>query len=871
MSFFTRLQNALRPRGLDEELAEEIRDHIEHSAADLQAQGIGPAEARRLAARNFGNAAALRERSRDIRLWAAAESTLRDVRYAWRGLLRNPVFAATAVVSLALAIGANTAIYSIVDAVLLRTLPVLQPESLFTLSQSETPDTFSYPAYEQLRDAADGAAGIALFDTPNRVEAQAAGAGSPYEEVVQQFVSPNAFDVLGVGPALGRLFSPAEDRYPAPRMAVVLSYSYWQRRFGGDPAIAGKTLLVSGRPFSILGVARAGFSGASPGKFIDVWLPITVTDPGIFPNAEFRPFHLLGRLAPGVSRVQLAARLQPAFHRHQGQRVHEDLPLAMQRQLRAATLRVEPGARGVSDFRQTFARPLWILLAVSAGILFIACANVASLLMARSTARSGEIALRISLGAGRARLVRQLLTESLLVSTLAGVCAWIVANAAAPLLVSMVSKQSDPVQLDLALDSRVLVFCAAVCALSALLFGLLPAWQTSAARPMTALRHTAGMRLGHVFVGLQIAFAFCLATTGAGFLFTLRNLNAVHTGFDPRGVTVLTVTTNAPRERQTAIQQQMQQRVAGLPQVQGAATGWMAVFSGARRADRVVLPGEPPSERAETFYRVSPGYFATLRTPLLAGRDFSFRDTETEPVPTIVNRAFADRYFQTDSVLGRQFRRDDGTLHQIVGLAADSSFDDLRTGPEPIVYFPMKPPRAFTLYVRSSLDAASVARMVERETESLGSGTRVRNVTTVEALVGNTILREKVLAALGGAFALLGLVLAAIGLFGLLNYTVARRTREIGIRVALGARRLPLVLLVLRDFAGMVAGGLAAGLAVSLLVTRFTRALLFGVQPAGPQVIGTAIAAFLLVAIVAATLPARRAASTDPLLALRSE
>ena len=888
MSWLTRLKNALNPRRLDDDLADEIRDHLERRAADLQGRGLSPSEAHRRAALVFGNVAGFREESRELRLWAALEGTFQDTRYAWRGLLRNPVFAATAVLSLSLAIGANTAIYSIIDAVMLRPLPVPQPDKLFTLATPEADqpgvpvsgesDTFSYPLFEQLREAVGDSARIALFDAPNRVEAQLAGA--PREELIEQFVSPDAFDILGVPPALGRLFSRAEDRFPSPRAVVVLSDEYWRRRFAADPAILGQSLTLSGRTYSILGVARAGFSGPEPGKFVDVWLPITLTDPAIFTNPEFRPFRLLGRLAPGATREQIVSRLQPAFHHHQEARIGQGvaMPPAMQKQLRQMPILVHSGANGTSAFRRTFSRPLWILLGVAVCILLIACANVASLLLARSTARSGEMALRVSLGAGRARLVRQSLTESILIALLAGICSWVLARVAAPALVAIVSNKADPVRLDLALDTRVLLFCVAICASSALFFGLLPAWQAAGARPMFALRHASGqsgrLRLGRLFVGIQVAFAFCLVTGGAGFLFSLRNLTAVDTGFDPKGVTVLTMTNDlgpGERDRQLALMQQMQMHAAALPNVQGAATAWMAIFSGARRAQRVVVAGRKPSEREEVFYRVSPGYFAALRTPLLDGRDFTFRDNDDEPVPTIVNRAFARRYFGIDSVLGREFQRDDGVRHRIVGIAANSHYGDLRNGPEPIAHMPMKPTRSFTLYVRSTLDAASVARMVEREATALGSGMRVRDVTTLETLVGSTILKEKLLAGIGGAFACLGLIQAAIGLFGLLNYSVARRTKEIGIRAALGARRLPLYALIVKDLIAMIAGGLAVGLAGSLALMRFARSLLFGIQPVDPLVIGTATAVFICAAVIAGGLPARRAAAIDPVVALRHE
>jgi predicted permease len=392
---------------------------------------------------------------------------------------------------------------------------------------------------------------------------------------------------------------------------------------------------------------------------------------------------------------------------------------------------------------------------------------------------------------------------------------------------------------------------------------------------MFTLRHASGqagrMRMGRLFVGVQVAFAFCLVTGGSGFLMSLRNLAAVDAGFDVRGVTVLTVSNSEQRERQLALMQQLQLRTAGLPEIEGAATSWMAMFSGARRAQRVALPGQGLGEREETFYRVSPGYFAGLRTPLVSGRDFGLEDKDAEPVPTVVNRAFAQHYFGSERVLGREFRRDDGVRHQIVGVAGNSHLGSLRDGPEGIAYMPMKPPRAFTLYVRSRLDAGSVAKMVEREAQALGAGVRVRDVTTLEALVGRTIVKERLLAGIGGVFALLGLALAGVGLFGLLNYTVTLRTKEMGIRAALGARRLAICGLVLKDTAGMMVAGVAAGLGGSLALMSLTRSLLFGIQAADGRVIGLSAAIFAGVTAIAAGLPARRAAAIDPVEALRHE
>ena len=881
------VRNLLISRHVDADLDHEIRSHLNLLMDENVRAGMPPDEALRAAQIEVGSSASVKQQVREVRTGVWLQSVIFDCRFAVRGLRRNPIFALTAIVSLSLAIGANTAIYSVLDAALWRPLPVSQPDQLFTLTTPDTEhpgvpmshdgDFFSYPLFEQLRRGAGDSAQVALFDAPNRVPAQASGTDGPYEEVTQQFVSPDSFDILGVPPEAGRLLSTREDFYPSPRAVVVLSDDYWRRRFNADPSAVGRKLILDGRTYSILGVARRGFSGAEAGKFVDAWLPVTLADPAIFANSSVRLFHLMGRLTPGVSREKLLARLQPVFRHYQEITVplRVDLPLSVQTRMKDRKLLARPAANGISALGQTLSQGIWILFGVAVCMLLVACANVASLLLARSRVRSVEMALRVSLGAQKARLVRQLLTESLSISLLASLAGWALAEPAARALVSMVSTNVSPVRLDLSLDTRIVLFCVFLCTSSGLCFGLLPAWRATSTGPMSTLRHAGSgagsLPLGRLFLGTQIGFTFCLVAGGVAFLISLRNLAAVDTGFDRRGVTVLTVSNTLQQDRQLELMQQIERHVAAQTNVEGAATAWMAIFSGARRAQRIIVPGHPPSDREETFYRVSPGYFATLRTPLLSGRDFTLRDNDDEPVATIVNLTFARTYLGGERAVGREFRRDDGILHQVVGVAADSHFADLRNGPEPIVYMPMKPPRAFTLYVRSTLDAGAVAKMVDREARALGSGVRVRDVTTVEALVENTIRDERLVAGIGAAFALLGLVLAAVGIFGILNYSVALQTREFGIRLALGAPRLTIYRIVLNELIGAISVGVALGFAGSLTIIRFARSLMFGISSADPMVIGTATLVLIVTAMIAAGLPAHRAASVDPVEALRAQ
>ncbi len=928
MSFFSRLRNAIHSQPLDDDLRDEMSDHLDRRAAALREKGLSPAEAASQASRRFGNLTQLREQSRDFRLSATLETTFQDLRYALRGMRKSPAFAITAILSLALAIGANTAIYSIVDAALLRPLPVPEPDRLFTLASPQILDPgeepsglreyFSYPEYQQFRAAAGDSARLALFSGGSQHDVYIPDRNAPTEKAICQFVSGEAFDILRVPPALGRVFSHDEDRVPWGEPYLVISYDYWQRRFHGDPHIVGQRMQISTNSFMaagggrIIGVARQGFFGVEPGKFVDIWMPAMMYSKASFTNLGWTLYRILGRMNEGVTRSQLQARFQPIFSADEDELVksHPTMPPSVQKQFRELPLFVRPGARGSSNFQATFARPLWIVLGVGAGILLIACANVASLLLARSTARSSEMAMRISLGAGRSRLIRQLLTESLLLSLIAGGLGWILAQVTAPVLVAMLSKDTDPVRFALSIDTRVLFFSAAVSTLAAVFFGLLPAWQASGTKPMRELHgvrmQTGKLRLGRLFVGIQVAFAFALIIAGASFLFSLRNLFAVDTGFNPHHVAVVDVSTELSDMTQKSelnlFADDLQRRVEALPGIDGAGLAQLgSMFEGRDGATQVILPGRPLPDREEHAMSVSPGYFAALRIPLLAGRDFEQRDRDYHhtgppptvgdgvhapryfgnedpdkgPRPTIINQALARRYFGNENPVGKIFQTpaDDNKLmsHEIIGVVGNAAYASLREGLQPIMYGVQRGDSYITLYIRSPLDLGSVIKMVDREAQAIGHGTHVRAVTTLDTLIGNTLLREKLLAGIGGVFAFLGLLLAAIGLFGLLNYSVTRRTKEIGIRAALGARPPALVYLVLKNMFSMIAGGLIAGLAASLSLMTVVRSLLFGIRPVDPFVLTTAAAVFLAAAFIAGGLPASRAASIDPMIALRHE
>ncbi len=432
MSWLSRLKNALYPRRMDEDLAEEIRDHLERRAAFLRAEGLNSEQAQREAQGRFGNVTRLKEESRAFRLLAWLDGTIQDARYGWRGMCKSRAFAITAVLSLALAIGANTAIYSIADAAVLRSLPVRAPDQLFTLSwpapaNPGTPagterDSFSYSEFLRFVDATKSVARLGLFSGPFRAEMKRLKPDAPIETINRAYISGEAFDILGIRPAVGGFFSKEEDRIPQDRALAVISYDFWESRFQRYPNIVGQRIGIDGKEAEIIGVTRKGFRGVEPGKFVDVWLPGTLQTPYVLRNPGAYWLQIIGRFAPGISPEQVQAHLQPPFHDFQVQlvRLFPAMPDVIKKQFLESKIRVHSAATGISDLRKTFLRPLWILFGVAAGILLMACANVASLLLARSTARASEMAMRVALGAGRMRLIRQMLTESLILSLMAG-------------------------------------------------------------------------------------------------------------------------------------------------------------------------------------------------------------------------------------------------------------------------------------------------------------------------------------------------------------------------------------------------------------------------------------------------------------------
>ena len=898
MSLWSRLTNVFRSGGVERELDEELQFHMAERIRELTATGMPQEEAARQVARRFGNPLRLREESRDIKLLPWLDSLLRDGRLGLRMMRKNLVVTGAAVVSLSLALGACLAAFSLVDALILRPLPVREPERLVYLTfPTYTPerpeaDTFNDPLFLRLRDAARGRVDLFAMSTQVMRRVIFPDNGGEKESVRTQFVSGDAFDLLGPVPAAGRLLMKQDDVRPGDHPVAVVSHAFWMRRFGGDPAIVGRWFALDGDGrgpwggrFQIVGVAEPRFTGVEPGRPTDLWLPYAMYNPRAFGNADFGWFRIVGRMAEHVPTGQAQSVLQTTFTNFRRDRVgHMGPNRSPERvaQFLNTPLYLRSASNGTSPLRREFSRSLWILSGIAILVLLIAGSNVANLFLARTAAREREMALRLSLGAGRGRLIQQMLTESTLVAGAACVLGILFAGIAAPSVVRMLGSADDPVQLDLSMDWRLLAFAAGLTLLTAALFGVAPALRASGIAPMTALKTGgggSGIRAGVMrpFVAVQVAFGLVVLFVGSLLVLSFVRVSSVNPGFATANVLVLSLEAAAgsdANQKRTALLQVLE-RLRGIPSVQAASA---ADYNALGRAWTYGLrvPGTEHETFEATMAPVTPDFFQTMNIPVLAGRAFVNRDMDARAPVMIISDAFARRYFGREPAVGRvfegRFGMNDDTVgkYEIVGVVADTRYD-LRKPAAPTIYI-LLPQRANgRVYVRAAGDPAALASRLREEVRAANPTFRVTSITSQSALVDGTLLRERMLAMLSGFFALVGLALAAVGLYGVLSYSVVQRTREIGIRVALGARHLRVVRAVMKETGGAALIGIAAGLPAALYLSRFVKALLFEVTPLDFWSLALPLGTLLLAALLAAALPALRAARVDPIVALRYE
>jgi putative ABC transport system permease protein len=914
MSWLSRLVNTFRTNRLDRDLDDEAQYHIEQTTAELIGTGVMPAEAERRARELFGRRLPFREASHDAKLIPWMESLVQDTHFGIRILLKERTVTAAAVLSLSLATGACTAAFSLIDALMLRPLPVPEPRALVGISFQRRPafpgapprdDHFSYPFLEHAREAAGGEAELFGMTVWGPLQPVVFDEGTPEpgpapEKLRIQWISGNGLAVLGVRPMLGRLLGDADDRPSDNLSPAVISYGFWMRRFGGSTSALGRTFTTKGTRFQIVGVTQKDFSGVEPGYLNDVWVPVvtygssrTLRDPG---NERFA---ICGRLKPGVDPEQLRQTLQAAFTNFRREHVRELLQPGTSADQTAryvgTRLDVYSAAQGHQTFlRWQFERPLWILAAVVGLVLLIACSNVANLFVARAAARGREMAMRAALGGGRKRLLQQVLIESCLLALASSAMGLGLASAIAPSIVGLMSTSGDPTYLDVHPDGRVFVFLAFLSMLTTLLFGMAPALRATASKPLDALRGGDGRQSARIGVlrpvlVAQVAFSFVVLFVAGLLLTSFYRLTSVDLGFSQKNLLLfdmdLAGTVGAPgsgiggQERARAVEFEMLDRLRHFPGVQGAATSWFALMGGAM-APTIGPPlrfaGRGLEQTRPQFLTVSPGFFATMQIPMLSGRDFTDHDSEPAvPSATIINQAFARQFFPNEEALGQRFQRmvdDDGHFGdlEVVGVVHDAKYNNLREPDAPTLYQPLRGAGS-VVEVRTAGNPMSIAPALRKEMQAVDSLLRVTRVTLQSTHTGETILQERMLALLGGFFGLLAVVLSAVGLYGVLSYSMVQRTKEIGIRMALGAPLFQVVRTVAGDAAVAVAMGVTAGLAGGFASARFVTSILFEVKPSDFGSVALPLSFLLLASGLAAIRPALRATRVDPMTALRYE
>ncbi len=831
----------------------------------------------------------------------------RDLRYGMRQLYKSPAFTIIAVLMLALGIGANTAIFSLLHAILLRSLPVRQPEQLVFFgkasAEGDTPflphhstEVFSYPFFREFQRTNRVFSEVAAIQSFLVTAHGRVAHGAELEKLDVELVSGNYFHTLGVNAIRGRLLSTAEDQTPGGHPLAVASYSWWQKRFSKDPAVAGKTIIIGSTVYTVIGVAPPGFFGVTVGQSPDLWIPLTMQKE-ILPDRSgldqnlFQCLHLIGRLKLDIAIGQAQANTNVLFR----QILRSYLGPQPTRQeldsIRHAFVELTPAATGRSNLRQQFSAPLEILMMVVALVLLIACANVANLLLARAAVRQREIAVRMSLGAARPRLIRQLLAESGLLGVTGAVLGVLLAWGASRLLVAMVSAGSTRVPLEVSPHAPVLGFTIIVTLVTVLLFGTVPALRATALELAPSLRGGRGISANAARTWLtrglvvgQVALSLVLLSGAGLFLRSLSNLLDVNVGFDRQNVLRMHIDPAAAGyhtdQRLESLMERIEERVRPLSGVEAASFARSVFDGGGWSEDDVNVPGRPAREhdRAVDFNDVGPQYFEVMRMPIVLGRALSPRDNATSPKVAVINQTMAAIYFPGGSPLGRTFSVGDGPELQniqVAGVVKDAKYMDLEEQQMPAAFFPhaqhFDDEYLRNFVVRYRGDLAFVVPAIRKAISDIDPDLPVGDIRMLSQMVDDFTLDRRLVAQLSTFFGALAALLAASGIYGVLSYSIAQRTNEFGIRMALGATRTDVLWAVVRDTLSLTLAGVGIGLALALASSRLVRTLLFGVEPQNPFVIALAAAAMIVVALFAGCLPARRATRIDPSVALRYE
>jgi putative ABC transport system permease protein len=822
----------------------------------------------------------------------------RDLKFALRQMRQTPIVSGVALLSLALGIGANVAIFSLVNALILKPLPVYEPERLVIFGQEDPRihnNSLTNPQWEYIRDHQDVLVGVAAYGNP-RFNLSSGGETRPAQGL---FVSGRFFDTLGVAAHLGRTFTTDDDRRgggPDGPVAV-LSYGFWQREFSGRADVIGTPITLDGHAFTIIGITERDFRGVQIGRAFDVAAPLG-TEPvvrGAESSLDRRDnwwLTVVGRLAPGQPMAQAEARLRAFWPELRD----ATLPQESRPGILAEYLTEQPAltsaTTGISNLRDVYSRPLYLLLGVVAMVLMIACGNMANLLLAQSVARRRELALRLSLGARRGQLVRQLLVESLMLSTIGAAVGLLIAGWGSRAIVALLSTRTQVVEVNLSMDWRVFVFTTAVGVVTGLLFGVAPALRGTALKPADALRdHARGvaagggrLQVGHALVALQVALSFVLVFGSTLFVRTLVSLATQEMGFESSRVLVGSVNvrdTGVPPESRVSFYRRVQESLSAVPGVEAAAISLVTPVSGSTWNYEIDVPGSSTNQRRRVLFNgVSPGYFRALQTPLLAGRDIEDRDRPGSPGVVVINEAFAARYFRGENPIGKTITivrartTDRDRVVEVIGMVANAKYRLLREDPQPIIYgaFSQQP----QLLSSARMTIRTIGAPMESRNAIVQALAGVHNGIALDLKhldedLGANVLQERLLATLSGFFGVLALLLAALGLYGVMSYAVTRRRNEIGIRMALGAEPQAVVGLVLKHVALITGAGLVAGAVAALGAGRFINSLLYNLAASDRTMIGVTAVTLAAAAATAGYLPARRAARIDPMAALREE
>ncbi len=882
------------------DLDEEIEAHLRMAVRDRVERGETPVGARAAAAKEFGNVPLVKDVTRETWGWEWLESAVQDLKYALRRLLKSPGFTIAAIATLALGIGANTAIFELLDAVLLQSLPVANPQELAEVrvvdmdkargSYSSSYPVVTNPIWEKLREDHQGFSGIAAWT--DTFFSRDSGGDTRFANGL--WVSGNFFRVLGVRPIQGRVFTAEDDRRGCGLPGAVISYGFWQQEYGGGPAL-GRKLMLNDKPVEVIGVTPASFFGVDVGRSFDVAVPVC-SQPFLETRNRLNSstkwwLSLIGRLDPSWPVERVAAHLGAVSPAIFAATLRPDYPVESVKDYLAMKLTAAPSAAGVSMLRETYSDPLRFLLGISGLVLLITCANLASLMLARTSAREREMAVRLAIGAGRWRLIRQVLSESLLLSLAGAVAGAVLARTLSRGLVAFLNTANNPVSLDFKQDWRLFAFLLAVSLVTCVLFGLAPALRASRTAPgaamktgghgMTASRGRLGFR-GALVVS-QVALSLVLLFGALLFTESLRNLLTDDLGFQAKDVLVAWLDftrLQIPVDRRGAFQRELLDRIRAIPGVDAAANTNIIPLSGAGWGNTVWIDGHDSTQRQDSnFSSVSPQYFKTLGIPMLAGRDFNDGDTTQSPRAAIVNETFARQLGLGENPIGMRFRREatpnsPEEVNEIVGLVKDTKYNRIRRPAGAIAYLDGTQDKdvdtSMQVLVRSKLPMETVEAAIRRTVREVSSGISF-NFEGLQDQIGQSLLAERLLATLSGFFGALAVVLAMIGLYGVMSYTVAERTSEIGIRMALGAGRADVTAMILRKAAALLVAGLALGAGLSLAAASAASALLFGLKPRDPVTLGIAAAVLAAVALGASYLPARRAAALDPIASLKNE